>query len=134
LIREEKKKGRSRVIDPFAGSGTVLLEGDMAQVESIGIEAHPYIFRIAKTKLCWNCDPEIFRETALNLLKKAQTKHIQSSEYPKLLLSCYPIETLHRLDALKQTWLEMPLDDVMKDFTWFLITSILRITSPVGTA
>lgn len=134
LILQEMKKGRGRVIDPFAGSGTVLLEGDMAQVESIGIEAHPYIFRIAKTKLCWSYDPEMFREAALDLLKKSQTKQIRSSEYPKLLLSCYPIETLHRLDTLKQTWLEMPLDDVMKDFAWFLITSILRITSPVGTA
>ncbi|MEQ1746265.1 MAG: DNA methyltransferase [Saprospiraceae bacterium] len=134
LIQEEIKKGRSRVIDPFAGSGTVLLESDMAQVESIGIEAHPYIYRIAKTKICWNFPPELFRDAALSLLKKAQGKKITTVNYPKLLQSCYPLEILHRLDALKQTWLEIPQSAETKDFTWFLITCILRITSPVGTA
>src|SRR5437868_5843654 len=48
LIKEQKLKGRTRVIDPFAGSGTVLIESEFAGVESYGIEAHPYIYRIAK--------------------------------------------------------------------------------------
>src|SRR4029078_270454 len=50
LIRKERKNGRTRIIDPFAGSGTVLLESEFAEVESYGIEAHPYVYRIAKAK------------------------------------------------------------------------------------
>ena len=35
LIKEERKKGRTRIIDPFAGSGTVLIESEFAEVESV---------------------------------------------------------------------------------------------------
>jgi hypothetical protein len=38
---------------------------------------------------------------------------------------------LNRLESLRQAWLIGGDDD---DFTWFIITSILRISSPVGTA
>ncbi|MDP2806573.1 MAG: hypothetical protein Q8O74_00355, partial [bacterium] len=45
LIELQKSKGRTRVIDPFAGSGTVLLESEFENVESMGLESHPYIYR-----------------------------------------------------------------------------------------
>ena len=54
LIRDEQKNGRTRIIDPFAGSGTVLIESEFAGVESIGVESHPYIYKIARAKLNWN--------------------------------------------------------------------------------
>jgi DNA modification methylase len=134
LIRQEKENGRTRIIDPFAGSGTVLLESEFEGVESIGIEAHPYIYKIAKAKLAWNYSSDKFKEGALSLLKKAKTKEISKTEYPKLIMSCFPLETIQKLEALKQTWLEVKQDNEIKDFNWFIITSILRSTSPVGTA
>lgn len=134
LIKEEKKYGRVRIIDPFAGSGTVMLESDFEGVNSIGIEAHPYIYRIAKTKLQWHYSADKFKESALNLLKKAQAKTKVGTEYAKLLLDCYPLEVLQKLDSLKEAWMETPQEEVIKDFNWFVITSILRVTSPVGTA
>ena len=67
LIKEEKAKGRKRVIDPFAGSGTVLLESEFENVESIGIEAHPYVYKIAKAKLSWDYPAHKFKEASLNL-------------------------------------------------------------------
>ena len=134
LIRQEKLNGRSKVIDPFAGSGTVLLESEFEGVDSYGVEAHPYIYRIAKAKLGWNYSPEQFREAALALLKQAKTKAITRHEFPKLITNCYPLETIQKLEALKQTWFESPQPEVINNFNWFIITSILRITSPVGTA
>lgn len=134
LIRQEKENGRTRIIDPFAGSGTVLLESEFEGVESIGIEAHPYIYKIAKVKLAWNYYSDKFKEDALSLLKMAKTKEITKTEYPKLIMSCFPLETIQKLEALKQTWLEVKQDEEIKDFNWFIITSILRSTSPVGTA
>jgi len=134
LIRQEKEYGRTRIIDPFAGSGTVLLESEFEGVESIGIEAHPYIYKIAKTKLAWNYPVDKFKEGALSLLKKAKTKEITKTEYSKLIMSCFPLETIQKLEALKQTWYEVKQDAESKDFNWFIITSILRSTSPVGTA
>ena len=54
LIRQEKENGRTKIIDPFAGSGTVLIESEFEGVESYGVESQPYIYRIAKAKLNWN--------------------------------------------------------------------------------
>ena len=134
LIRQEKANGRTRIIDPFAGSGTVLLESEFAGVESFGVEAHPYIYRIAKAKLDWNFPADKFKSEALALLRKAKTKKITKTEFPKLIASCYPIEVIQKLEALKQTWLETKQEEEIKNFNWFIITSILRTTSPVGTA
>jgi DNA modification methylase len=134
LIRQEKKSGRTRIIDPFAGSGTVLLESEFEGVESYGVEAHPYIYRIAKAKLNWNFPADKFKEEALLLLKQAKNKTITKTEFPKLILSCYPLETIQKLEALKQTWLEWKQEEDIKNFNWFIITAILRTTSPVGTA
>lgn len=134
LIRKEKANGRTRIIDPFAGSGTVLLESEFEGVESYGVESHPYIYRIAQAKLNWNYPPEKFKSEALELLKQAKTKKITRTEFPKLILSCYPLETIQKLEGLKQAWLETKQEDEIKKFNWFVITSILRTTSPVGTA
>jgi DNA modification methylase len=134
LIRQEKSNGRTRIIDPFAGSGTVLLESEFEGVESFGIEAHPYIYKIAKAKLDWNYPADKFKSEALKLLRKAKTKIILKTEFPKLIVSCYPIAIIQKLEALKQAWLETEQEEEIKNFNWFIITSILRITSPVGTA
>ncbi|MBI5806654.1 DNA modification methylase [candidate division TA06 bacterium] len=134
LIELHKSKGRTRVIDPFAGSGTVLLESEFENVESMGLESHPYIYRIAKTKLAWNYPAEKFKESALLLLHQAKKKKINKTDFPKLILSCYPLDIIQKLEALKQTWLETEQEKEIKDFNWFVITSILRTTSPVGTA
>lgn len=134
LIRDERKNGRTRIIDPFAGSGTVLIESEFENVESYGLEAHPYIYKIAKAKLNWNFPVEKFKEQALLLLKKAREKSITQTEFPKLIINCYPIETIQKLEALKQTWLDLPQEEEIKNFNWFIITAILRTTSPVGTA
>lgn len=134
LIKSEIKNGRTRIIDPFAGSGTVLIESEFAGVESYGVEAHPYVYRIAKAKLNWNFPADIFKEEALALLKRAKSKTITQTEFPKLIMSCYPLETIQKLEALKQAWLDKKQDEEIKNFNWFIITSILRTTSPVGTA
>ena len=68
VIEREKEKGRRRVFDPFAGSGTVLLESELCQVEGIGIEAHPFVARIAQTKLLWRESPDGFTTHALSIL------------------------------------------------------------------
>lgn len=134
LIRQEKSNGRTRVIDPFAGSGTVLLESEFEGVESYGIEAHPYIYRIAKAKLNWNFPADKFKTEALALLRNAKNKSITKTEFPKLISRCYPLDTIQKLEALKQAWFEIKQEEEIKNFNWFIITSILRTTSPVGTA
>jgi DNA modification methylase len=134
LIAKEKKNGRTKIIDPFAGSGTVILESELANVESIGIEAHPYIYRIAKTKLAWDFPVSTFKIETTKFLEQARTTKAQITEFPDLIKKCYPPEVLLKLAALKEAYLTSNQDEKIKDFIWFIITSILRTTSPVGTA
>ena len=129
-----KEKNAKNVIDPFAGSGTVMIESDFAGINSYGIESHPFVNRLGKAKLLWKEDPNKLKD-ASNRLLKAATKHkVKQKEYPTLIEKCYPPEVITNLTALKETWQKIDEDESIKELLWFLITSILRKTSPVGTA
>ena len=134
LLEQWKLEGRHHVIDPFAGSGTVMVESMMHGVDSFGVESNPYVFNIAQAKLQWNTvDYSALHKECLDVLKRAKKKTITRSEYPELITRCFPPETLKRLEALKLACFEVE-DDTIRNFVWFIITSILRSTSPVGTA
>lgn len=134
LITQEKKNGRKNIIDPFVGSGTVLIESDFQGMPSIGIESHPYIYRIAKTKLNWSFSPDILLQKASAFLNDAQKRTPTTLNYPDLISRCFPEPVLQKLDKLRLSWIELPEDESISDFIWFIITSILRSCSPVGTA
>ena len=134
-VREviETENGQN-VLDPFAGSGTVLIESEFVGVNSMGVEAHPYVFRIAKAKLNWRIDSQEFKDSARKLLDAAAQKEITRTDFPDLIAKCYPAEVIKKLEALKEAWYESSDRDELKELHWFVITAILRATSPVGTA
>jgi len=129
-----KDKGAKRVIDPFAGSGTVMVECDLAGIESFGIESHPFVYKIGQAKLSWKLDPKDLKEASDKLLKKASSLKPKQKEYPDLINKCYPPTTLEKLTTLKEAWLKCNENPEITNMLWFMITSILRKTSPVGTA
>lgn len=129
----ESENGRN-VLDPFCGSGTVMIESEFAGINAIGIEAHPYVYRIANAKLMWQIDYKKFRTSAKRLLEQAKKKKIGKKDFPKLIEKCYPLDTIQKLEALKQAWYESNDSQDLKELHWFVITSILRMSSPVGTA
>lgn len=131
LIESENRK---YILDPFGGSGTVMIESEFAGVNSIGIEAHPYIYRIASAKMTWQINPQKFKDSARQLLEIAKAKQIKETDFPALITKCYPLETIQKLEALKQTWFELNDSKELRELNWFVITSILRVSSPVGTA
>ncbi len=134
LIEKEKARGRERVLDPFAGSGTVLLEGEKGNVSTIGIEAHPFISRIARAKLSWREDAKAFREHAFSILEYAKSHHARPVESPRLIEKCFPQEVLVRLHSLKRAWLAAADESPLSELAWLSLISILRACSPVGTA
>ena len=134
LIEKGKRDNRHHVLDPFAGSGTVLVESMLHGVDSFGIESNPYVFNIANAKLHWNdFDTEFLTTECLNVLKKARSMTIDRTDYPELIDKCFPKDTLQKLEALKLACHEIENEEI-RNFVWFIITSILRSTSPVGTA
>lgn len=134
LIQKEKANGRHKILDPFAGSGTVLLESELCDVYSIGIEAHPLISKVAKTKLLWREDHKNFLEYALSILADAKRIDEPLYLYPKLIHKCFPPEVLKRLDSLRKVWENKADDSRLSELSWLVLTSILRETSPAGTA
>lgn len=134
VIEREKEKGRSRVFDPFAGSGTVALESERCQVESIGVEAHPFVARIARAKLNWRESPTAFTTFALSILEEAKNEKVQRDEYPVLMGKCFPPETLARLEAIRSVYQRKADGSPISELAWLAVCAILRECSPVGTA
>ena len=134
IIEEEKNHGRLHIVDPFAGSGTVAIECAQKGVSSYGIESNPYVYKIAKSKLSWTLlNTDRLMQTCRDALQRAKELKIHRESFPTLITKCFPLDTLQKLEALKIAYGEI-IDQDEKDFVWFVITSILRSTSPVGTA
>lgn len=134
VIRSAEDTSSQRVLDPFVGSGTVLIEAERCGVQAIGLEAHPFVARVARAKLLWRESPKEFREFALDVLSEAQRLGGTTEGYPKLIYKCYPKETLADLDALKRAWQRRADGGAYSELTWLALVAILRATSPVGTA
>lgn len=134
VIEREKRKGRRRVFDPFVGSGTVALESERCQLEGVGVEAHPFVARIARTKLHWRESPEIFTTYALSILEEAKREKVEREAYPALMGKCFPPEALGRLEALRQVAQRRADGSPLSELSWLALCAILRECSPVGTA
>lgn len=122
-----------RVIDPFAGSGTVLVEAEAQDVPSFGVESHPFVSRVARVKIGSGPGVEAFRSYAAALLKRAGNVTPEIEGYPELIRKCYPDDVLGDLDRLRRSWGESP-DHPCADLGWLALAAILRQCSPVGTA
>jgi DNA modification methylase len=124
------------VLDPFVGSGTVLVEGDFNNKKTFGVEAHPLVYKVAKAKLNWDINPDDFLESTKQILDAARKISIGKEDlnYPPLINKCYPESTIERLTRIKKAYLKTNLKDDLKELNWFVLNSILRVSSPVGTA
>lgn len=51
-------RGSSRVLDPFCGTGTTVVECKKQGISSVGLEAHPLSHFAASTKINWDIRPD----------------------------------------------------------------------------
>ncbi|MDP3062626.1 MAG: DNA modification methylase [Chloroflexota bacterium] len=124
------------VLDPFAGVGTTVLAGEEAGVASCGLEAQPFIARIAQTKLLWHTDANGFMAFVSSVAKTAGARNglAPVSSYPRLIPKCYPEDVLRVLHNLRVALAEVADGQPVADLTWLALCAILRHSSPVGTA
>ena len=122
------------VFDPFTGSGTVLLEAEKIACPVIGVESHPFVSRITKSKLMWRSDIDSFNHFALSVLDKAPKFKKIAEPYPDLIHKCFTQKNLLKLNQLKKAFMSMEDKSPASQLTWLAITSILRSCSHVGTA
>lgn len=136
LLCREKINGRFNVLDPFAGAGTVLIEGEASGVNAIGVDSHPFVARVAQAKLYWRESAHDFQEYAHSILCTANNlgTQVELHSQPTLLTKCFPDDTLRHLISLREAWKSKADSTPLSELTWLALISILRSTSPVGTA
>ena len=121
------------VLDPFAGSGTTLLAADECGRNSVGLEAHPFIYRVAQAKLCWDSSTDNLQCLARQIVERSEKLQPEKSE-SSLLLRCYTPAVFTTLDTLRQSVENSREDSAAWRLCWLAFVSVLRECSHVGTA
>jgi DNA modification methylase len=134
-VEQMARSGPVRVLDPFSGAGTVLVEAERLGAAAFGVEAHPFVARIASAKLAWRVPVDQFCEMAGEVIERAKaSQRTVDGSHPALIVKCFPPDVLAELDALKQAWMELADESSASELVWLAITAVLRSCSPVGTA
>lgn len=136
LLQRARAEGHSTVLDPFMGSGTVVLEGERGNFEALGLERQPFVLRVARAKLAWRSDARTFQQLARQVLQRADEvlSPVKLDRYPELIHRCFSTEALQELDALRTSWAEVDDGCSASELVWLTLVAILRDCSGVGTA
>lgn len=134
VIARFPRNGDTRVFDPFAGSGTTLIAAENAGVASYGVEAHPFICRLARAKLARRSNAEVFHTMAKRIRANADGFTPRIDSYPKLIRECYSDDTLNELDRLRLAVDAADDGSDASQLAWLTLVGILRRCSHAGTA
>jgi DNA modification methylase len=130
------------IYDPFMGSGTTNLTAKSTGINSFGVEAHPFVFRIAKTKLNWEIkrtdifDAIEYIERYTNDQRKqiaSDIKCILVNEFPELILKCFEEKTLFDLFLIREAIKKGDLLPDLSDFLFVGLNGLLRKISTAAT-
>lgn len=135
-VKEElaSRKEPPRVLDPFLGSGTTCLACDESGVSSIGLESHPFVRRVAQSKLSYCSDVGQFLGRAQEAFVFADRAVARTDRYPALIQKCFSPDTLNYLDRFRQA-VEAGQDGSPEaELLWLTLVCTLRAVSEAGTA
>lgn len=124
------------------GTGTTNLTAKKLGLSSYGVEAHPFVFRIARAKLNWGIEKECVLEalTQIESGVRRQRKHLNgnlqkrlSEEFPELVLKCYEDKTLFDLLLIREAISSGDFTSDVSDLLLVGLTSLLRQVSTAAT-
>ncbi|MBI4332848.1 MAG: hypothetical protein HY673_16390 [Chloroflexi bacterium] len=139
-IAQHRLDSNSTVLDPFVGCGTTCIVAKQMGVNSIGIEAHPFVHWVAKVKLRWDYDlrelsaaiDEVVLTASLSP-RDGSIERISNGEFPELVTKCFSAGNLARLLVIRRTIEDARLSGDIKDFLKLALTHTLRTASSAGT-
>ncbi len=111
-----------------------MLAAEKTGVPSFGIEAHPFVARVARAKLLYRRDPHAYLDRAREVRARAGRLEGLGCEYPRLIRECFSPEALEALDHLRRAWEILNDGTPASELAWLTLVSILRPVSHAGTA
>jgi len=126
------------VLDPFVGTGTVSIVAKQKGVNSVGIEAHPFIHWVAQVKCFWEFDMKRLYSKLTELLAYIRSPSVEElyqkdlSEFPELLHKCFSQQNLHKLKFLRDTIKSFELLPEERDFFLLVLVDTLRTATKAG--
>lgn len=128
------------VYDPFAGTGTTLVVAKQYGVNAFGVEAHPFVQFVARTKLFWEFNFTTLLDDIDGLITKIQHSNqledISAIEvekiFPELVCKCYGQEKLARLYLCREAINSLPTEP-FRNFAKLGLTNLLRSVADVAT-
>ena len=128
--------GRHWIADPFVGTGTTSVAAKTVGVNSVGIEAHPFVSWVAQTKLHFEHDIEALAQDAELIQETARAIYADGVQcegvWPALVYKCFDEENLRRLYALRTAILQMDTVPARRDFFKVALTATLRDVTSAG--
>lgn len=117
-----------KIYDPYAGSGTNLLEASLLGIDAFGTDVNPMAVLISKAKQdSMVCDLDKFNDVWDTCIAKAnkEWKQIElgASEREVYLQKWFPIDTLKKIETLK---LQIEKEEEFRDILMVVISNILR--------
>lgn len=132
LDRYKSEYANPFILDPFAGSGTVLVQSKLNGYPSLGIEINPLLHFIASTKVgSWKISPYRLLELAQSIIKSENQDISKSSSAPSFLRSekHFDAKVLNNLKRLKSSIEEIQFlreeDKLIKEMLLLAFASIL---------
>ncbi len=136
-LRQYKLGVDNIILDPFVGSGTTCVEARRQGVNSIGIEAHPFVYWVAKVKVKWDLDLEEIVTTYNRVVDDAKLAlregSVEINELPELVRKCYSDKNLRKLVAIRDAIKNQARSVAIRDFLNLALTDTLRNASKAAT-
>ncbi len=139
-IKEYRLNNTHWIFDPFVGSGTTSVVAKDQSVNSIGIEAHPFVYETACSKIYWEYDLTHLQNVISKIITAAEHRisngylqKINLSSLPQLVKKCYSPANLKKLLVIRDTILELKERSEYKNFLRTVLTNVLRTASKAGT-
>ncbi|WP_407503101.1 DNA methyltransferase, partial [Acinetobacter baumannii] len=110
IKKHNLKPGIDTIYDPFMGSGTTNIVAKVMGLNSVGVEAHPFVYNnITLSKLTWNLESNQIHNFLSDLDFIEQTfpdeeeiKRENEKHFPELVRKCYLPQSLYALWTIRQ--------------------------------
>lgn len=133
-ICDYKLGNASLIMDPFVGTGTTSVVAKLKGVNSIGLEAHPFVHWVANVKLFWDYDLNELMQSIEEVVTKAVSDNVSiDPDVPLLVEKCFTADNLQKLLRLRKAINSVTCGSSVRDFLKLALTSTLRIASSAGT-